>query len=175
MPMSTPSAHDDPQAGLKRQLLASWEDPRVHMVLAAALAGVPPELRGAQPPGQPFTLWRLLEHQRLCLQDFLDYCRMPNYVEPPFPIGYWPAGNEPPDDGAWDASRSRCLQLLGEFAALIGNPATDLFAPLPATSPLDPPGAGPRTVLRQALACLDHTAYHLGQIVLLRRLLGLPC
>ena len=161
------------QTALKRQLLASWEDRQVHIGLDAALADVPAALRGVRPPGQPFTLWRLLEHQRLCLQDFLDYCRRPDYVEPPFPDGYWPAESAPPTETAWQASCAACRRLLDEFAALIRDPATDLFAPLAARSPSDPPNAPPRTALRQALACLDHTAYHLGQMVLLRRLLGL--
>lgn len=176
MPLSPPPPPSSlgSQTALKRQLLASWEDRQVHIGLDAALADVPAALRGVQPPGQPFTLWRLLEHQRLCLQDFLAYCRRPDYVEPPFPDGYWPTESAPPTDASWQASRVSCRRLLDQFTALIRNPATDLFAPLSARSTSDPPNAPARTVLRQALACLDHTAYHLGQIVLLRRLLGVP-
>lgn len=157
----------DCQPALKRQLTASWDDAHAHLPFDAALANIPPELRGAQPPGQPFTLWRLLEHQRLCILDFLDCCRVPGYIEPPVSEGVWPATGAPPNDAAWDASLAACRRLRQEFLALIQAPATDLFAPIPGSwSP-------PRNILRQVLACQSHTAYHLGQIVLLRRHLGL--
>ncbi|MGH9488993.1 MAG: DinB family protein [Terriglobales bacterium] len=157
----------DPQAALKRQIVASWSDANVHVTFDMAFGGVPAAARGAKPAGQPFTLWRELEHLRLCARDFLNYCRVPDYIEPPFPAGYWPAADAPPDAAAWEASLVACRNLQQEFAALVLDPATDLLAPLAAG------GEPPRTVLRQALAYLDHTGYHLGQALLLRRLLGL--
>jgi hypothetical protein len=149
---------------LREQLVASFHDENVHGGLEKIFAGVPAELRGAKPAGQPFTLWRLLEHLRLCVVDFLDYCRVPRYVEPPFPEGYWPSGDAPPNDAAWEQSLAGLRSLMEEMEALILNPSTDLFAPIP--------GGSGRTVLRQAIACLDHNGYHLGQAMLLRRLLG---
>lgn len=166
--MSNETITEKPHAAdvvLRKQLVASFHDENVHGGLEKIFAGVPAELRGAKPAGQPFTLWRLLEHLRLCVLDFLDYCRVPGYVEPPFPEGYWPSGDAPPDEAAWEQSVAELRSAMKELEALILNPSTDLFAPIP--------GGRGRTVLRQALACLDHNAYHLGQAMLLRRWLGI--
>ncbi len=153
------------EATLRRQLVASFHDEHVHGGFEAIFSGIPPELRGRKPTGQPFTLWRILEHLRLCVLDFLDYCTVPGYVEPPFPAGYWPTGDAPADDAAWQASLAAVRSAMQALEMLILNPSTDLFANIP--------GGGDRTILRQALACLDHNSYHLGEAVLLRRLLGI--
>jgi hypothetical protein len=150
---------------LRSQLVGSFHDEKVHVTFEKAFAGIPPELRGAKAADQPFTLWRLLEHLRLCVLDFLDYCRKPGYIEPRFPEGYWAETDAPPSDAAWEESLTGCLECMKEFESLILNPATDLFSVIPGTSD--------RTVLRQALACLDHNGYHLGQVIQLRRLLAI--
>lgn len=150
---------------LRKQLVASFHDENVHGGFEKIFSGVPPQLRGVRPPGQPFTLWRLLEHIRLCILDFLDYCRVLNYVEPPFPDGFWPTGDAPVNETAWERSLNGVRTAMTELEAIIFDPSTDLFAPIP--------GSDGRTVLRQALACLDHNAYHLGEALLLRRLLGI--
>jgi hypothetical protein len=94
----------------------------------------------------------------------LDYCRVLDYVEPPFPDGYWPIADAPTNDAAWEKSLAATRRDMSELEALILNPSTDLFAPIA--------NSDGRTILRQALACLDHNAYHLGQAMLLRRLLA---
>lgn len=157
--------HDNEDILLRRQIVASFHDTNVHPGLDNIFSGVPAELRGVKPGGQPFTLWRLLEHIRLCVLDFLDYCRVPDYVELPFPDGYWPVVDAPPNDVAWEESLTATRRDMAELEALILNTSTDLFAPIP--------NSDGRTILRQALACLDHNAYHLGQAMLLRRLLNL--
>jgi hypothetical protein len=129
-----------------------------------AIAGLPPALRGARPPGVPHTPWRLLEHLRIAQWDILEFTRDPRHVSPPWPEGYWPASDAPPDDGAWDQSVAAFRTDLQAMQDLVGNPATDLFAPLPH-------GQG-QTALREALLVADHNAYHLGQMVVVRRLLG---
>jgi hypothetical protein len=101
---------------------------------------------------------------RIAQWDILEFARNPRHASPPFPAGYWPAGDTPPDDAAWD----RCVAGFGAdlraMQDLVADPATDLFVPFPH-------GTG-QTVLRQALLVADHNAYHLGQLVLVRRLLG---
>lgn len=164
MPENSNAALDAVMAAL-RQLVASFHDESVHGGFEKAFADIPPALRGANPERQPFTLWRLLEHLRLCVFDFLDYCRTPDYQEPIFPEGYWPETDAPPSDAAWDDSVNGYLESVRQFENLILNSSTDLFSVLPGT-------AG-RLVLRQVLACLDHNGYHLGQVFLLRRLLGI--
>jgi hypothetical protein len=150
---------------VRKQIVSSFHDENVHSGFDRAFADVPPHLCGVKAGELPYTLWGLLEHLRLCVLDFLDYCRQPGYVEPPFPEGYWPEGDAPPDEAAWDRSVEDFVSLMEEFESLILDPSTDLLRVIP--------GSAGRTVLRQALACLDHNAYHLGQVILLRRLLGL--
>ncbi len=159
----TAELKEDGHLLLRKQIVASFHDEHVHAGFEKIFARISPEQRGAKPAGQPFTLWRILEHLRLCVGDFLDYCRVPGYVEPPFPVGYWPETDAPPDEAAWETSLAGFRSSMRELETLILNPSTDLFSPIA--------GGDGRTILRQALACLDHNAYHLGQAVLLRKLL----
>ncbi len=135
-----------------------------HLDFDKAIAGLPAELRGGRPPNVPHTPWRLLEHLRIAQWDILEFTRNPRHVSPPWPEGYWPDGDAPPDDDAWDRSLAAFETDLQAMQDLVADPATDLFAPLPH-------GDG-QTVLREALLVADHNAYHLGQLVVVRRLLG---
>ncbi len=159
-------AEQDPNENLRlrKQLVASFHDVNVHAGFDDIFADIPPELRGIKPVGQPFSLWRLLVHLRLGVLDFLDCYRIPGYVEPPVPEGYWPVEDAPPSEAAWRENLAGFRRNMGELEAIILDPAVDLFSPIS--------GDDGRTLLRQILACLDHNAYHLGQAILLRRLLG---
>jgi hypothetical protein len=154
----------DQTAVLREHLLYLLKGGGAHLNFDKAIAGLPPALRGARPPGVPHTPWRLLEHLRIAQWDILEFTRDPRHVSPPWPEGYWPASDAPPDDGAWDQSVAAFRTDLQAMQDLVGNPATDLFAPLPH-------GQG-QTALREALLVADHNAYHLGQMVVVRRLLG---
>ncbi|HZT83749.1 MAG TPA: DinB family protein [Gemmataceae bacterium] len=154
----------DTTAALREHLLHLLRGGGAHLDFDAAVADLPPHLRGAKPAGQPHTLWRLLEHLRIAQWDILEFSRNSRHVSPPFPDGYWPSGDAPPDDGAWDRSVAAFRADLRAMQDLVADPATDLFAPIPH-------GQG-QTVLREALLVADHNAYHLGQLVLVRRLLG---
>ncbi len=142
--------------------LLDWQD--AHVSFDAAVENVPPELRGVQPEHQPHSLWQILEHLRLCQLDILEFCRNPDYEELK-PQDYWPRTVAPPTDDAWNESiasfRSDC-EALKQLAA---DPKLDLFAAIPH-------GAG-QTYLRELLLVADHNAYHTGQLVSLRRLLGI--
>lgn len=135
-----------------------------HLDFEKAIADLPAALRGGKPAGQPHTPWRLVEHLRIAQWDILEFCRNPNHVSPKFPDGYWPKSDAPADDPAWDRSITAFRADLRAMQDLVTNPATDLFAAIPH-------GEG-QTILREALLVADHNAYHLGQLVLLRRLLG---
>jgi hypothetical protein len=135
-----------------------------HLDFEAAVADLPVELRGAKPASLPHTPWRLLEHLRLAQWDILEFSRNPKHVSPPFPDGYWPQGDAPPDPAAWDRSVAGFRADLRAMQELVADPKTDLFARIPH-------GEG-QTVLREALLVADHNAYHLGQLVVVRRLLG---
>src|SRR6266545_3029750 len=87
--------------GLLARLL-DWED--AHVGFDAVIAGIPPKLRGSQPPGLPYSAWQLLEHLRLTQRDILDFCRNPDYVEPKSMAAYWPSSSAPPSANAWNDS-----------------------------------------------------------------------
>ena len=154
----------DQTGSLREHLLDLLKGGGAHLTFDKATAGLPAELRGAKPPGVPHTPWRLLEHLRIAQWDILEFTCDPHHVSPPWPEGYWPASDAPPDDGAWDRSVAAFRADLRAMQDLVADPATDLFTPLRH-------GEG-QTTLREALLVADHNAYHLGQLVVVRRLLG---
>ena len=149
---------------LRDHLLYLLQGGGAHLSFEDAIADLPAKLRGATVSGVPHTPWRLLEHLRIAQWDILEFSRNPKHVSPSFPDGYWPDGDTPPDNRAWDRSVAALRADLMAMQDLVADPATDLFAPIPH-------GEG-QTILREALLIADHNAYHLGQFVVLRRALG---
>jgi hypothetical protein len=149
---------------LRDHLLYLLRGGGAHLDFETASAGLPAGLRGAKISPVPHTPWRLLEHMRIAQWDILEFCRNPAHVSPEFPQGYWPSGDAPPDDLTWDRSVTAFRRDLSAMQDLVANPATDLFVPILH-------GQG-QTILREALLVADHNAYHLGQLVVVRRLLG---
>jgi hypothetical protein len=129
-----------------------------------ALADVPAIQRGAKPAGAPHSAWELVEHVRIAQWDILEFCRNPKHESPDWPSGYWPERPSPASEMAWEKSVKQFLHDTKSMAELVVNPNTDLFASIAH-------GSG-QTILREALLVVDHNSYHLGQFVLLRRLLG---
>jgi hypothetical protein len=124
----------------------------------------PEDLRGAKPNGLPHTAWMLLDHLRLAQSDILEFSRNAKHTSPEWPKGYWPKTEAPPSAAAWNKSVQQFRKDLKSMQALVANPKIDLYARIPW-------GDG-QTVLREALLLADHNAYHLGQLVDVRRLLG---
>jgi hypothetical protein len=149
---------------LREHLLYLLKGGGAHLDFETAIAGLPPELRSAKPTGVPHSPWRLLEHMRIAQWDILEFSRNAKHVSPRFPEGYWPADDGPPDDAAWDRSVAGFRADLKAMQDLVADPSTDLFARIPH-------GDG-QTILREALLVADHNAYHLGQLVVVRRALG---
>ena len=149
---------------LRQQLAKTLDWNEAHADLSASVKNFPPELRGKVPPGLPHSAWQLLEHIRLALWDILEFTRNPKHKSPKWPEGYWPKAAAPPTARAWDDSVKTVLNLQHEFRKLVKDPANDLLAPLPH-------GNG-QTLLREILLAADHGAYHLGQLVLVRKALG---
>jgi hypothetical protein len=145
------------------QKLLDWED--AHAGFDAAIEGIPAELRGVAPKGLPHSPWQLLEHLRRTQWDILDFCRNPGYVEPKSMDEYWPEGPAPPTAAAWDESVAAVRRDREDLKAMAGDPKLDLLAEVPQ-------GTG-QTFLREIVLVADHTAYHVGQLVLTRRLLGI--
>ena len=135
-----------------------------HLDLEQSLADLPAKLRGAKPPGAPHSAWQLLEHMRIAQWDILEFSRNPKHVTPEWPEGFWPKNPEPPSPAAWRESVNGFERDREAMKKLVLNPSTDLFAKIPH-------GSG-QTILREALLVADHNAYHVGQLILLRRLLG---
>jgi hypothetical protein len=144
-----------------QKLIAGKE---AHVDWDSALRDVPEKLRGKTPDGSPHSLWEILEHTRIAQRDILEFSRNAKHVSPDWPSGYWPKTSAPANAAAWEKSVSQFRADKEEMAKLVMDPETDLGKPIPH-------GSG-QTVLREALLIADHNSYHLGQFVLLRRLLN---
>lgn len=151
-------------AVLRQQLVELLKGGNAHAEFDDAIKDFPAELRGKRPKGSPHSPWEELEHMRIAQWDILEFSRNAEHKSPKWPEEYWPKGPEPPDEKAWDRSVHGFCTDLQTFCALIADESTDLYAKIPH-------GDG-QTVLREALLAADHNAYHLGQLVLLRRILG---
>jgi hypothetical protein len=148
---------------LREHLLKLLSGKWAHLEFDKAIANFPSRIRGTKPAGSPYTAWQLLEHMRIAQWDILEFSRDPGHVSPQWPEGYWPATDAPPVDSAWDDSVTRFKDDLEAMRELVENPTTDLFSKIPH-------GTG-QTILREAMLLADHNAYHLGQLVLLRKML----
>ena len=149
---------------LREHLLNLLKSDGAHTDFESAIKDLPAGLRGKRPNGAVHSPWEVLEHMRIAQWDILEFSRNPKHVSPEFPSGYWPSTQAPPNEKAWDKSADAFRSDLKAMAELIANESTDLFAPIPH-------GEG-KTILREALLVADHNAYHLGEFVVLRRLLG---
>jgi len=144
-----------------KKLLGSGE---AHVSWKAALQGLSTGKRGTRPPGAPRSAWEILEHVRIAQWDILEFCRNPKHISPEWPSGYWPVGPQPPSAAAWKKSAKAFQRDTNAMGKLVADPQADLTAPIAH-------GSG-QTILREVFLLADHNAYHLGQYILLRRLLG---
>lgn len=154
----------DPSTALRTQLNHLLERSEAHIGFDEAVANVPAFGRGTRPPGLPHSTWELVEHIRLAQRDILEFCLPGEYTLRDWPADYWPASPEPPAPDAWDASVEAIRLDREEFQRLVADPATDLLAVVPHGTT--------QTYLREVLLTADHNAYHLGQLMAVRRLLG---
>ncbi len=149
---------------LREHVLWLLKSDGAHLDFDATVKDMPVDLQGKRPKGGAHSPWEILEHLRIAQWDILEFSRNPKHISPEFPAGYWPSTPAPPDEKAWNKSVKAFHADLKAMADLVANEATDLLTPLPH-------GDG-KTILREALLLADHNAYHLGQLVLVRRLLG---
>ena len=134
-----------------------------HITFEEALSDFPVALRGVKPLGAPHSAWQLLEHMRIAQGDILDFSRNPDYRSKKFPDDYWPPTQAPSSEEEWQESRHQFVGDLKEIRDLVADTKHDLLARIPH-------GKG-QTLLREALVVADHNAYHLGQLVFLRKML----
>jgi hypothetical protein len=146
---------------LREHILELLEGKFAHIDLETALSGFPPSKINARPANSPHTAWELLEHIRLAQWDILEFSRDAKHVSPDFPDGYWNKAEGSPAD--WEKAVEQVTGNLESMRELVGDKNIDLFAKIPH-------GDG-QTILREALLVADHNAYHLGQLMLLRRML----
>jgi hypothetical protein len=154
----------DPQQALRDHLLYALRESGAHATFDETIADFPAALRGKRADGFPHTAWMLLEHLRLAQWDILEFSRNGKHISPKFPDGYWAQEPAPPSAAAWDESVKKFQKDLQAMQDLVASPKTDLYAKLPW-------GDG-QTVLREAILLIDHNAYHVGQLVMLRKTLG---
>jgi hypothetical protein len=149
---------------LRKQIadMLTWNE--AHQGFDAAVKDMPFELAGVRPPGAPHSVWELVEHMRIAQQDILEFSRDPKHVSPAWPSGYWPSSPAPESPAAWNESVSGFRKDREEMRRLVLDPGNDLTEPLAH-------GKG-QTLAREALLVADHNSHHLGQLILIRRLLG---
>ena len=156
-----PNDHDQ---SLRQHVLYLLAGGGAHTKFDDVIQGLPAKLRGKKPAKFPHSPWMLLEHMRLAQWDILEFSRNSKHVSPDWPKGYWPEHEAPPSASAWNKSIEQFRADLKAMQALVADSKADLFAPIPW-------GDG-QTILREALLVADHNAYHLGQLVDVRRVLG---
>jgi hypothetical protein len=156
----------DEQNPLREQLIALLRGGQAHATFDEAVKDFPADLRGRVPENLPYSAWQLLEHLRITQRDILNFSAPPSggYQHIAWPDAYWPKSQQPPTPHAWDRAIDAIRKDLEQFEALILKPESDLYNPFRW-------GDG-QNLLREALLIADHNAYHLGELVLLRRLLG---
>ena len=154
----------DSDKQLRQQLAKALDWAEAHADLAASVKDFPAELRGKVPAGLPHSAWQLLEHIRIALWDIYEFSRGAQHKSPAWPEGYWPKTAAPANDEAWEDSLASINENLKGMRNLITDPKHDLLAPIE--------GGSGQTLLREALLIADHNAYHLGQLVLVRKALG---
>ena len=157
------SANPDP---LRAHLIELLRGGHAHVTFDDAVRDLPPKFRGTVPRGSAYSAWQLIEHMRLTQEDILKFSRNYDgtYESPEWPEGYWPSATAPAGEEGWEATLRAFRADHQAMEALVLDTAQDLFEPFPW-------GEG-QTLLREALLVVDHTSYHLGQLVLVRRLVG---
>jgi hypothetical protein len=149
---------------LRKHLIYLLTEGGAHLDFDSAVKDMPFALQGKLPKGGAHSPWQILEHLRIALWDILEFSRNPKHVSPQWPEGYWPKTQNPPNASAWKKSAAQYRTHLKDMVTLIKDGSIDLFARIPH-------GDG-QTILREVLLAADHNAYHLGQLVEVRRALG---
>ena len=149
---------------IRKALVEFLRGGSAHADIDDAVKNFPPALYGKKPEHAPHTAWQLLEHIRITLDDLLDFCANPEYRERKWPDTYWPNNDAPESDESWDKAVKGLKSSLKKMEKLLDDPNVDLYAKIP--------WGKDQTILREVLLAGDHTSYHVGQLVVLRRELG---
>jgi hypothetical protein len=164
-PRITAKPQDPHDKSVREHLLYLLREGGAHAGFDDAMGDWPVQLAGVKVANFPHTAWMLLEHLRLAQWDILEFSRNPKHVSPTWPDGYWPEAEAPPSEQAWKASMAAFRKDLQAMERLVADKKTDLHSKLP--------WGTAQTVLREALLVADHNAYHVGQLVMLRKSIGI--
>lgn len=154
----------DTISALRKQLIALLTSDQAHQSFDNAVKDLPIELLGVKPENLPYSIWQLVDHIRIVQWDILEFSRDPTHQSPSWPEGYWLKETAPADENAWQQSLDQIRKDRQAFITLLNNPQRDLYEPFAH-------GTG-QNLLREALLIADHTAYHIGEIIIIRRLLN---
>jgi len=149
---------------VREHLIDLLEGGNAHTDFEGAVSGLSSEMRGAKADNFPYTIWELVEHLRMAQHDIVEFSRNPEYESPSWPEGYWPESEKPADEQQWKESLQAVRRDHRDMIDMVSDSDLDLFQPFPH-------GTG-QTLMREAMLVADHNAYHIGQIILLRKLLG---
>ena len=156
----------DNDTALREQLFQLLCGANAHVDVLTALSDFPEQHYGSKPANASHSAWELLEHLRIALHDLWDFSTDSDYQEMKWPEDYWPASAQPPNSAAWHSSVKAIEEDLAAFGELARNPSSNLYAEIPW-------GKNKQTLLRSILVAADHNSYHTGELVLLRRMLGI--
>ncbi|MEP7285579.1 MAG: DinB family protein [Chloroflexota bacterium] len=151
---------------VREQLVNTLTVGQAHMTFEDAIKGFPLAHINTHPTNVDYSFWHLLEHLRICQRDILDYSHNPNYQELDFPNDLWPARDAVTDAAGWQHTIDQFRTDLATIIALIQNPQTDLYSPIPH-------GYGGHTIFREILVVADHNAYHIGEFGILRQIVSI--
>src|SRR5215207_6287094 len=149
---------------LRSHLLSQLNGGNAHMSFEDVVANFPPELFNTNPPNVSYTPWHLIEHMRITQWDILEYIRNPEHISPDWPVGYWPERTATTDAIGWHKTIDQFLTDLQALRNITNDPNTYLFTPIPH-------GHDGHTVLREILVVVDHNAYHIGELGILRQVM----
>jgi hypothetical protein len=155
------SSNDEP---IREHVLFALKGDGAHVDFEAAVKDLPGSLRDKRPPGAAHSPWEVLEHLRIAQWDILEYIRSPHHVSPEFPAGYWPSTVSNPDKQSWDSSVEKFRNDFTAIIAMVNDQGCNILNPLH--------GVAGQTIARKLLMLADHNAYHLGELVALRRSIG---
>jgi len=156
--------HENNQIALVKALTEGLTKSHAHASLEEALKGLPADLRGVVPEGLPYSIWQLVEHIRITQWDIVEFSTNPGHESPQWPEGYWPKEHKPHSEKAWTDTLHKITRDRDTFIQALSSGDADLYTPFPY-------GDG-QNLLREAILLIDHTSYHVGEILVLRRLLG---
>lgn len=150
---------------LRQQLAVLLRGGQAHATFAEAVAGFPVERAGEKPAQLPYSAWQIVEHIRIVLRDLLDFVSNSEYAPQEWPAAYWPTEPAPAEGESWQQSVQAVQADLATFEELATEPESNLYSAVPW-------GKHGEMLLREILLAADHTSYHVGELIVVRRLLG---